>query len=214
MRRALDFTLYLVTDRSLARGRPLADVVRAAVSGGVTVVQMREKDAGTRDYVKRAMELKRALDPLGVPLIVNDRIDVALAVGAAGVHVGQDDMPCGDARRLVGDDMIVGVSVNAPEEARRAASDGADYLGVSPIFDTPTKTDTPKATGLLGLATIRAVTGLPLVAIGGLSASNAADVVAAGADGIAVVSALMAADDPEAAARALRSACDFGRSRR
>jgi thiamine-phosphate pyrophosphorylase len=213
MRRAIDFTLYLVTDRPLARGRHLAAVVRSAVKGGATVVQIREKDVKTRDYVALAAELKRILDALDIPLIVNDRVDVALACGADGVHVGQDDMPCDVVRRLVGDDMIIGVSVSSPDEARRAATEGASYLGVSPIFATPTKKDTPAATGLDGLAAIRVVTELPLIAIGGLSATNAADVVAAGADGIAVVSALMAADDPEAAARALRSAIDRGRSR-
>jgi thiamine-phosphate pyrophosphorylase len=214
MPRAVDYSLYLVTDRPLARGRKLVDVVLSAVRGGSTVVQIREKDAKTRDYVALAAELKRVLDPFGVPLVVNDRIDVALACGAAGVHVGQDDMPCDAARRIVGDDVIVGVSVSTPDEALRATNEGADYLGVSPIFDTPTKADTPAATGLGGLAAIRAVTELPLIAIGGLTKSNAADVVAAGADGIAVVSALMAADDPEAAASALRAAIDRGRSRR
>ncbi len=206
MARAIDYGLYLVTDRAAARGRGLVDVVRAAVQGGASIVQLRDKEVGTRDSLRLALELKVLLDPLGVPLIVNDRLDLALACGAAGVHLGQDDLPCDVARRLVGAECLLGVSVSTPEEARRATGEGADYLGVSPVFDTPTKWDTPAATGLAGLTAIRAVTHLPLIAIGGLNEGNAASVMAAGADGIAVVSALMAAEDPAAAARALRLA--------
>ena len=213
MARTIDYSLYLVTDRAAARGRGLAGIVRAAVQGGVSVVQLRDKDAGTRDSLRLALELQALLEPLGVPLIVNDRLDLALACGAAGVHLGQDDLPCDLARRLMGDELIIGVSVSTPEEARRATGEGADYLGVSPVFDTPTKRDTPTATGLAGLAAIRAVTHLPLIAIGGLNVGNAGSVMAAGADGIAVVSALMAAADPAAAARALRLAIARGRDR-
>lgn len=213
MTRAIDYALYLVTDRAAARGRGLVGIVRAAVEGGVSVVQLRDKDASTRDSLRLALELRALLEPLGVPLIVNDRLDLALACGAAGVHLGQDDLPCDLARRLVGDEMVIGVSVSTPEEARRATGEGADYLGVSPVFDTPTKRDTPTATGLAGLAAIRAVTHLPLIAIGGLHEGNAGRVMAAGADGIAVVSALMGAADPAAAARVLRLAIDRGRAR-
>jgi thiamine-phosphate pyrophosphorylase len=206
MSRSVDYSLYLVTDRSLALGRGLVEVVAAAIQGGVTVVQIREKGLGTREFLGLAQALKALLDPQGIPLIVNDRLDLALACEAAGVHLGQEDLPCDLARRLLGPERLLGVSVSTPEEARQAEAAGADYLGVSPIFVTPTKQDTPAATGLAGLRAIRAVTALPLVAIGGLSATNAAEVMAAGADGIAVVSALMAAADPRAAARALRSA--------
>jgi thiamine-phosphate pyrophosphorylase len=212
MARAIDYALYLVTDRAAARGRGLIEIVRAAVQGGASVVQLRDKDASTRDTLGLALELKALLDPLGVPLILNDRLDLALACGAAGVHLGQDDLPCDLARRLVGAECLLGVSVSTPEEARRATGEGADYLGVSPVFDTPTKRDTPTATGLAGLAAIRAVTHLPLIAIGGLNERNAGPVMAAGADGIAVVSALMAAEDPAAAARALRLAIARGRT--
>ena len=206
MSRPVDYSLYLVTDRSLALGRELVDIVAAAVQGGVTVVQIREKGAVTREFLALAQALKALLDPRGIPLIVNDRLDLALACEAAGVHLGQEDLPCDLARRLLGPERLLGVSVSTPEEARQAEAAGADYLGVSPIFVTPTKRDTPVATGLAGLRLIRAVTALPLVAIGGLSATNAAEVMAAGADGIAVVSALMAAADPREAARALKSA--------
>jgi thiamine-phosphate pyrophosphorylase len=205
MSRPIDYSLYLVTDRSLAMGRGLTEVVSAAVQGGVTVVQLREKGTGTREFLALAQAMKALLDPQGIPLIVNDRLDLALACDAAGVHLGQEDMPCHIARRLLGSERLLGVSVSTPEEAHRAEREGADYLGVSPIFVTPTKRDTPAATGLAGLRLIRAATHLPLVAIGGLSAANAAAVMAAGADGIAVVSALMAAPDPRMAARELRN---------
>jgi thiamine-phosphate pyrophosphorylase len=201
----LDLTLYLVTDRGLALGRPLDAVVREAVEGGVTVVQIREKDLGTRSFLREALAVKAVTDRFRVPLIVNDRLDVALACGAAGVHLGQDDMDCPTARRLAGDGFIIGVSVSSPGEALRAEADGADYLGVSPVFSTPTKSDAPEPTGLSGLRAIRRAVGIPLVGIGGIHAGNAADIVQAGADGIAVVSAIMAAPDPHDAARRLRA---------
>lgn len=213
MSRPVNYSLYLVTDRSLALGRGMVEVVAAAVQGGVTVVQIREKGTGTREFLALAQALKALLDPSGIPLIVNDRLDLALACDAAGVHLGQEDMPCDIARRLLGPKRLLGVSVSDPEEARRAEAEGADYLGVSPVFDTPTKRDTPRATGLGGLRRIRAATALPLVAIGGLSAANAAAVMAAGADGIAVVSALMSAPDPRVAARELRNAIGQGGGR-
>ena len=212
MSRAADLRLYLVTCRALGRGRPLVDLVRQAVEGGVTVVQLREKEASTRRFVALAEELQGLLVPLGVPLVINDRIDVALAVGAAGVHVGQDDMEVATARRILGGDRLLGVSVSTVEEARHAEADGADYLGVSPVYATPTKTDAPSPVGLRGLAAMRGATRLPLVAIGGLCADNLSPVLEAGADGIAVVSAIMAADDPGAAARELRARIDRGGS--
>ena len=211
MRRPRDWSLYLVTDRGLAGFRPLADVVAAAVRGGVTAVQLREKHCRTREFVELARCLKALLAPHGVPLIVNDRVDVALAAGADGVHVGQSDMDAGDVRRLLGPDAIVGISVETLQQAERAASLDVDYLGVSPIFATPTKTDTASAWGLGGLAALRRASKHVLVAIGGIDSSNADQVIEAGADGIAVVSAICAAPDPEAAARALRRAIDQAR---
>lgn len=175
------------------------------------MVQLREKTACTRELVALAESLQELLAPRRVPLIINDRIDVALAVGAAGAHLGQNDMPAARARRLLGDGRLLGVSVSTVEEARRAESDGADYLGVSPLYATPTKTDTPPAVGLAGLRALRAATRGPLVAIGGLAAANLLPVLASGADGIAVVSAIMAAEDPAAAARELRALIDRGR---
>jgi len=196
--------LYLVTDQALTRGRSLQDIVAAAVAGGVGCVQLREKSLATGEFLAQALALKRLLAPLGVPLVINDRIDVALACGADGVHLGQSDLPPEEARRLLPRHVFIGWSVETPEHVRRAASLPVDYLGVSPVFDTPTKTDTSPAWGLAGLRQVRAMTALPLVAIGGIHAGNAADVLRAGADGLAVVSALCAADDPRAAALALQ----------
>ena len=200
----IDYSLYLVTDRALACGRPLADVVRAAVAGGVTCVQLREKEASAREFAVAARELLALLRPLGVPLIVNDRIDVALAAGADGVHVGQQDLSVADARRLGPPGWIVGVSAESVEDAVRAEREGADYVGASPVFATPTKADHAAPLGLDGLRRLRAAVKLPLVAIGGIHAGNARETVRAGADGLAVVSAIVAADDPRAAAEILR----------
>lgn len=195
--------LYLVTDQALCRGRTLAEVVDAAVQGGVTCVQLREKELDTREFLAQALALKALLAPRGIPLVVNDRVDVALACRADGVHLGQSDMPPDEARRLLPPEVFIGWSVETPEDVKRSALLPVDYLGVSPVFATPTKTDTKAPWGLEGLRQVRAATGLPLVAIGGIQANNAAAVLGAGADGLAVVSALCSADDPAAAARAL-----------
>jgi thiamine-phosphate pyrophosphorylase len=203
MRPEVDWSVYLVTDRRLAGTRDLRDIVAAAVAGGVSVVQLREKNADTRRLVDLAEELHAILQPRGVPLIINDRLDVALAVGAEGVHVGQTDMPWATARRLLGPEALLGVSVETPEQAAALEGCDVDYLGVSPVFATPTKTDTGNPWGLDGLRRLRSQTSHHLVAIGGISAANAADVVRAGADGVAVVSAICAAEDPKAAAEQL-----------
>lgn len=195
--------LCLVTDRDLCGARPLEAVVLESVRGGVTSVQLREKHLATRAFVATAARLKALLAPFGIPLIINDRVDVALAVGANGVHVGQDDMPCETVRHLMGPTALIGLSVECWEDVVRAQDQPVDYLGVSPIFATPTKTDTRGAWGLEGLARIRAFSRHPLVAIGGLNEANIPAVVRAGAEGIAVVSALCAAPDPRCAAEAL-----------
>lgn len=198
--------LYLVTDRGLAGGRPLPDIVRAAVAGGVTMVQLREKDLGARAFLDQALALKAALAGSGVPLIVNDRVDIALAAGADGVHLGEDDLPARKARALMGPDAIIGLSALAvplPDEI-----EAVDYVAASPVFATPTKTDTGPALGLAGLRSLAAASSRPVLAIGGLNEGNAASVVAHGAAGIAVVSAIMAAPAPFEAARALRRALE------
>jgi thiamine-phosphate pyrophosphorylase len=199
-----DFSLYLVTDRSLAHGRSTVDIIRAAVAGGATCVQLREKHASTRDFLNEAKAVRALLAGSGVPLIINDRIDVALAVNAEGVHLGQTDMPIADARRIVGKSMLIGISAECVEDALRAEAEGADYVGISPVFATPTKTDTAPALGLSGVAAIRARVSLPLVGIGGIGPANAAEVIRAGCDGIAVVSAIVAAPSPRDAAADLK----------
>jgi thiamine-phosphate pyrophosphorylase len=204
----IDFRLYLVTDRGLSGGRPLEQIVRDSAAGGVTVVQVREKDAGAREFLDQAFVLRQAASDLAIPLIINDRVDIALACRADGVHLGQEDMPCALARRIAGKDMIIGVSVSTVDEALEAEADGADYLGVGPLFATLTKADALPATGLGVLRTIRQAVRIPLVGIGGITHANAGDVIRAGADGVAVVSAIIASPDPGAAARALRSAVD------
>jgi thiamine-phosphate pyrophosphorylase len=207
--------LYLVTDRDLGLGRTLAEVVRLALAGGVTAVQVREKELDTRAFVEEAGALRELMAGTGVPLYVNDRVDVALAVGADGVHVGQEDLPATAARRLIGPDLLLGVSVASDSEARKAIEDGADYVSVSPVFLTPTKPDADLAVGLEGVAAVRRAAGdLPVLAIGGIDATNARSVVAAGADGVSVVSAIMSADDPEAASRELRRQVDAGLAER
>jgi thiamine-phosphate pyrophosphorylase len=195
--------LYFVTDRGLCGEKPLAEVILQAVRGGAACIQLREKSVSTRFFVEEAGRIKELLTPFRVPLIINDRLDVALAVGADGVHVGQGDMPYGTARRLMGPKAIIGLSVETWEDVERAESLDCDYLGVSPVFATPTKTDTKDPWGLEGLAKIRAFSRHPLVGIGGLNAGNAEAAVMAGADGVAVVSAICAAPDPFAASREL-----------
>jgi len=197
---AFDLSLYLVTDTRLAGPRGVASVVTQAVEGGVTLVQLRDPAAPTRRLVEMARELIERLRPLGIPLLVNDRVDVALAAGAEGVHVGQSDMLAGDARRLIGPDRILGLSITALADLERPGIEFADYLGVGPIFAQSTKPDATPPIGLAGLAAIRARTRLPIVAIGGVQAENGEALLAAGADGLCVVSAVMAAADPKAAA--------------
>ena len=200
----IDYSLYLVTDRALSLGRSTVEVVRAAIRGGVSCVQLREKGCSTREFMDEARLLKALLAGTGVPLFINDRLDVALAVGADGVHLGQNDLAIADARRLVGNRMIIGISAESVADAIRAEAEGADYIGASPVFTTPTKTDTASPLGLDGLRAIRRAVQLPLVAIGGINADNAAQVLRAGADGLAVVSAIVSAPCPRTAAAGLR----------
>ena len=200
--------VYLVTDRGLAKGRSTLEIVKAAVEGGITCVQLREKDCSTLEFIRQAFEIKDFLKARGVPLIINDRVDVAQAVEADGVHLGQTDMPLEIAKKILGGSMIIGISAESLKDALEAEKGGADYLGVSPIYATPTKTDTAPPLGLAGLRTIRKAVKLPLVAIGGLNRDNAAAVIRSGGDGVAVVSAIVAAGDPAGAARNLKQIID------
>jgi thiamine-phosphate diphosphorylase len=196
--------LHLVTDRSLSRGRSLVEVVAEAVAGGVTCVQLREKCCSTREFLQEALALKELLQSWRVPLIINDRVDIALAVAADGVHLGQTDMPISHARRLLGQNCLIGISAESVADAIEAEQQGADYIGISPVFSTPTKTDTAPALGLEGVRRIRELVRIPLVGIGGINQTNARQVLAAGADGVAVVSAIMAAESPQLAAQVIR----------
>ncbi|MBK1696471.1 thiamine phosphate synthase [Rhodovibrio salinarum] len=200
-----DLSLYLVMGAADTGKRPFEEVVLAAIEGGVTVVQLREKDADTRVLLEHALRLKALLEPRGVPLIVNDRIDVALAAGAAGVHLGQDDMPASIARRLVGEDMLIGLSVSDRVEADTANPDIVDYVGIGSVFPTGTKADAGEAIGPDFAAKLRRRVGLPAVAIGGINQTNLGQLRGTGIEGIAVVSAICAADDPRLAARNLRA---------
>ncbi len=202
----IDYSLYLVTDRRLSLGRATVNIVGAAVRGGITCVQLREKQCATREFIAEARAVREMLDETGtnIPLIINDRLDVALAVGADGVHLGQTDMHIADARRLVGATMIIGISVESVEDAIRAEAEGADYIGISPVFATPTKNDTAPPLGLTGISRIRAAVSLPLVGIGGINHENAPAIIRAGADGVAVVSAIVSATCPRSAATTLK----------
>ncbi len=197
--------VYLVTDRGLCRNRSLQDIVLQAVQGGAAYVQLREKDLSTRDFVEEAIAVKKLLLPFHVPLITNDRIDVALACGADGVHIGQEDMPYATARKLMGEKAIIGLSVETWADVEASQNLDVDYIGVSPVFATPTKTNTKEPWGLEGLRKIKSFSRHPLVAIGGINESNARTVIKAGADCLAVVSAVCSADDPAAAVAKLQS---------
>lgn len=197
--------LYLVTDSTLAGRRSIEDIVKEAVEGGATMVQLREKNLDTRSFIERALRLKSALAPYGVPLIINDRVDVVLASDADGVHIGQSDMPCDMARSILGPGKIIGLSVENLEQVRLANDLDVDYVGVSPVFSTPTKTDTAAPFALEGLRRAVEMSVHPTVAIGGMNSGTAADVIRTGADGIAVVSAIVCAKSPrEAAGELLR----------
>ncbi|MCQ2095303.1 MAG: thiamine phosphate synthase [Bacteroidaceae bacterium] len=200
MRRA-ELGLYLVTDSGVTSGRDLVAMVEKAVSGGVTMVQVREKHSETGDFVDLAMKMKEVLAPYHVPLIINDRIDVALAVDADGVHIGQKDMPYALARQILGPGKIIGLSIETLDELEVANDQDVDYVAASPVFATPTKTDTARPWGLDGLREFCLRSAHPVVAIGGMNESTVTEVMEAGADGVAVVSAILAADDPQAAAR-------------
>lgn len=196
--------LYLVTDRPLSLGRDIEQIVSEAVEGGATIVQLREKECPTGEFVALARRLKALLAPLGVPLIINDRVDVALAADADGVHIGQSDMPYEDARRLLGYDKIIGLSVENFEDLERANALDVDYIGISPVYGTPTKSDTAEPFGLEGLRKAVAMSVHPTVAIGGMNSSTIAAVMQAGTDGVAVVSAICSAPSPRKAAEELK----------
>lgn len=197
-----DYSIYLVTDDGCLQGRALIDCVREALEGGVTLVQYRAKTASSAEMYAEALQLKALCDSFNVPLIINDRLDIAMAVGAAGVHLGQDDLPCAAARKLLGEDYLIGVSAHNPAEAKAALQSGADYLGCGAVFGTATKADVKKL-GTDGLSAICKAKGLPVVGIGGVTADNYREVRAAGADGAAIVSGILAQPDIRATVEAI-----------
>lgn len=197
-----DYSIYLVTDDGCLHGRALIDCVCEALEGGVTLVQYRAKTASSAEMYAEALQLKALCDSFNVPLIINDRLDIAMAVGAAGVHLGQDDLPCAAARKILGEDYIIGVSAHNPAEAKAALQSGADYLGCGAVFGTATKADVKKL-GTEGLTAICREKGLPVVGIGGVTADNYREVRAAGADGAAIVSGILAQPDIRATVRAI-----------
>ena len=197
-----DYSIYLVTDDGCLQGRTLIDCVREALEGGVTLVQYRAKTASSAEMYAEALQLKALCDSFNVPLIINDRLDIAMAVGAAGVHLGQDHLPCAAARKILGEDYLIGVSAHNPSEAKAALQNGADYLGCGAVFGTATKADVQKL-GTDGLAAICREKGLPVVGIGGVTADNYREVRAAGADGAAIVSGILAQSDIRATVKAI-----------
>lgn len=214
MSAGLDLSLYLVLDTELLGERDLGVTLRGALAGGVSIVQLRDKQANRHEYLERARQVQALLAGSGVPLVINDHVDVAAEIAADGVHVGQSDMPVGDVRRVLAPGALVGLSITHLEQLAAGDVALADYVGLGPIFPTATKLDAAPALGLEAIRRTRQRLSRPLVAIGGIDAGNAADVIEAGADGVAVVSAICAAPDPRAAALALRRAVDAGRARR
>jgi len=197
--------LCLITDERLSRGRSHLEIAAAAVRGGADVIQLRDKEASGGRLFEIAVALRELIRGTGIPLIVNDRLDVAMAAGADGVHLGQEDLPADAARRILGPGKILGVSAETPAEARRAEAAGADYLGVGPVFEARgSKPDAGAPQGLDQIVRIRAETRLPIVAIGGIRPDNARRVREAGADAVAVISAIVSAEDVEEATRRMK----------
>ncbi len=207
MKRTIDYSIYLVTDQSLMSTATLAEAVEQAILGGCTLVQLREKDISSLKFYETAMIIRELTQRYNIPLIINDRIDIALAVGADGVHIGQSDIPAAVARSIIGDGMVLGVSVRSVEEAVKALQDGADYLGVGAMCRTATKTDA-EIVATKELERIRKAVKLPIVVIGGISRENAAYWRGCGADGLAVVSAIIAQSDIKGATACLKR--EFG----
>ncbi|EPY2273571.1 thiamine phosphate synthase [Clostridium sporogenes] len=199
----LNYELYLITDRRFLEGRELKKVVEDAILGGVTIVQVREKDVSTREFYNVAKEVKEVTDYYKVPIIINDRLDIAQAIDAHGVHLGQKDMHLNIARRILGKDKIIGISVGNVKEALEAENNGADYLGIGTIFPTGSKKDVDAIIGIDGLSKIKNNISIPSVAIGGINKTNFKDVLNTGIEGISVISAILDEDDIKLAANNL-----------
>ena len=200
MKNKIDYTLYLCTDRDLMSSATIEENVELAIKGGCTVIQLREKNCSSKEFYDLAVNVKKITDKYNVPLIINDRVDIAMAVDAAGVHIGQSDLPADVVRRIIGDDKIIGVSTAKLDEALKAVKDGADYLGVGAMYSTDTKTDARPVT-MEELKEIRKNVDIPIVVIGGINMNTLGNFKNMGIDGLAVVSAIVAQPDVEKAAK-------------
>ena len=207
---ACDYRLYLVTDREVLKGRDLLQAVEEALAGGVTLVQLREKDASGREFYQLAVSMKNLAARFGVPLLINDRLDIALAVQADGIHIGQGDLPLPVARKLLGPGKIIGYSVSNTEEARYGEKHGADYLGAGPVFTTATKKVSTPTLGPAGLKRIKEMVSIPVVGIGGINLGNVKEVRNSGIDGVSIVSGILGSDQPGHTASLIRRAWDNG----
>lgn len=191
MNKKIDYSVYLVTDRDLMSTETLEEAVEEAIKGGCTLIQLREKECSSLDFYNTAVNVKKITDKYNVPLLINDRLDIALAVDAAGVHVGQSDLPCSVVRKIIGEDKIIGVSAGNLKDALKAQEDGADYLGVGAMYSTGTKKDA-KPTSMDELKKIRENVSIPIVVIGGINKDRIRDFEGTGIDGLAIVSAIIA----------------------
>jgi thiamine-phosphate pyrophosphorylase len=205
---SVDFKLYLITDRKQTK-RPLPEAVRLALQGGVPAVQLREKDLPVRELLALAQELRAVTREFGAKLFVNDHVDVAVAVGADGVHLGHQSMPVDAARKIVGSGMLIGASTHSVSEAKDAEARGADFITYGPIFETPSKAQYGKPLGKSTIREVKYPINIPLFALGGIKSTNVLQVLAAGADGVALISAILAADDITTAAKKFMQAIDF-----
>jgi len=202
----VDYSLYLVTDREILKGRDLLEAVAEAIKGGVTLLQLREKELSSRDFFSIAVKMKELANACGIPLIINDRLDIALAVDADGLHIGQEDLPIEVARKIWGPGKILGYSVANVEEAVYGEKYGADYLGAGPVFPTGSKSDAGRPLGIEGLKRIKERVSIPVVGIGGIGPANIAEVKKSAIDGISVISAILGSQDSEGTARNLINA--------
>jgi len=208
------YDLYVITDRTIGRGRSHAEIARRALDGGADIIQLRDKDLSCREFLAEACTIREITAEAGRLFIVNDRIEVALSAGADGVHLGQDDLPVRAARKIVPRDFIIGVSVSSAAGAVQAADEGADYIALSPTFSTPSKADAGPGHGIDTLRGICRAVSLPVIAIGGIGPHNVAGVIGAGAEGVAVISAVVGQEDITGAARQMKSLVTAAKNRR
>ena len=203
----IDYSLYVITNRDLQRNRSTIEVVEEVIRGGATIIQLREKNLSTRVFFENALTIRKITKRAGIPLIINDRMDIALAVNADGIHLGEEDLPLKYARKIA-PHLIIGYSADSVLDAQLAEKDGADYLGVGSVFPTATKVDAGPAIGIQRLEEIKKAVSIPVVAIGGINLANLPEVIQAGVDGVAVVSAIVADASPFRAAKRFRLTID------